>query len=75
MSMQRRAFLLTFFPSLAAAYERFHEIEPTWFEVTHTRIPIPGIHSTRILHISDIHISDGMTAPDLAVGFDAGATW
>src|SRR5215472_387513 len=70
--MQRRAFVFTFFPSVAAAYDRFHEIEPTWFEVTHTRISISGIRPTRILHISDIHISDGMTAPELAVGFDAG---
>jgi predicted MPP superfamily phosphohydrolase len=55
---------------LAAAWFRF--VEPSWFEVTHTRIQMPGIRPTRILHISDIHISDGMGASDLEPGFRAG---
>jgi predicted MPP superfamily phosphohydrolase len=70
--MNRRVFLSAFFPTMAAAYERFHELEPTWFELTRTRISLPGVRPTRVLHISDIHISDGMTAPELAVGFEAG---
>jgi len=46
--------------------------EPRWFDVTHTRIPMPGIRPTRILHLADLHISDGMTAADLEPGIRAG---
>ncbi len=69
--MNRRSFLATLAPaSLSASWFRFGE--PNWFEVTRTRIHIPGISPTRILHISDIHISDGLTAAELEPGFRAG---
>jgi predicted MPP superfamily phosphohydrolase len=70
--MKRRTLLLSLFPATAAAYNRFHNIEPTWFQLTRTRIPFPIPRPKRLLHISDIHISDGMTAPDLSVGLEAG---
>jgi uncharacterized protein len=57
---------------MAAAYERFCDIEPTWFELTRTPIVMPGVQPRRLLHISDIHISDGMTAGELAMGVEAG---
>jgi len=46
--------------------------EPHWFEVSHTRISIPGVRPTRILHLADLHVSDGMTAADLEPGLRAG---
>jgi uncharacterized protein len=55
---------------LAASYFRF--VEPRWFEVTRTRVSIPGVRPQRILHVSDIHISDGMGARDLEPGLRAG---
>jgi uncharacterized protein len=69
--VKRRIFLSAFAPScLAGAWFRF--VEPKWFEVTHTRVRLPGIRPKRILHISDIHISDGMGAADLEHGLRAG---
>jgi predicted MPP superfamily phosphohydrolase len=69
--VNRRSFIATLVPTpLAASWFRYGE--PNWFEITRTRIRIPGIRPTRILHISDIHISDGMTASDLAPGFHSG---
>ena len=47
-------------------------VEPQLFEVTHTRIRLSGLRPRRILHVSDIHMSDGMTAPELERGFAAG---
>jgi predicted MPP superfamily phosphohydrolase len=70
--MRRRVFLTAFFAAPAAAFGRFCCVEPTWFEVTHTSIAIPGVRRKRILHISDIHMSDGMTAADLESGLEAG---
>jgi predicted MPP superfamily phosphohydrolase len=70
--MKRRALLLSLFPVTAAAYNRFHNIEPTWFQLTRTRIPFPISGPRRLLHLSDLHISDGMTASDLARGLEAG---
>lgn len=69
--MNRRTFFASLAPAcLAPAWFGFGE--PHWFEVSHTRVPIPGIHPKRILHISDIHISDGMGARDLEPGLRAG---
>jgi predicted MPP superfamily phosphohydrolase len=70
--MKRRAFLAALFAGPAAAYGRFRCVEPTWFEVTRTRVRIPGVRRKRILHISDIHMSDGMTAAELERGLEAG---
>jgi predicted MPP superfamily phosphohydrolase len=70
--MNRRALLLSFLPATAAAYNRFHDIEPTWFQFTRTRIPLPLPRPKRLLHISDLHVSDGMTADALAAGLNAG---
>ena len=69
--MNRRTFLASLPPvGLAGAWFGFGE--PHWFEVTHTCVRIPGIRPKRILHISDIHISDGMGARDLEPGMRAG---
>ena len=69
--MKRRIFL-SLFPGAAAAWHEIYDIEPVSFELTRTRVPFPAPRPTRILHISDIHISDGMTAADLAPGFETG---
>jgi uncharacterized protein len=67
----RRSLFLTLAPAaLAPAWFRYGE--PHWFEITHTRVRLPGVNRKRILHISDIHISDGMGANDLEPGFRAG---
>jgi len=69
--LKRRAFLsLCAIAPAGAAYFRF--VEPTWFDVSFTRVPLPGVRPRRILHISDIHISDGMTAEELDKGLSAG---
>src|SRR5262245_40456747 len=70
--MNRRALLLSLLPATAAAWNRFHDIEPTWFQLTRTRISLPIPCPKRLLHISDLHVSDGMTAANLSVGLDAG---
>src|SRR5215471_11644690 len=70
--MHRRALLLSLLPASAAAWNRFHDIEPTWFQLTRTRIPFPIPRPKKLLHISDLHVSDGMTAADLSLGLDAG---
>jgi predicted MPP superfamily phosphohydrolase len=69
--MKRRVFL----PMLAAGtagavWARY--VEPTLFELTRTQIRIPGLRPRRILHVSDIHMSDGMTAAELEGGLVAG---
>jgi predicted MPP superfamily phosphohydrolase len=69
--MNRRAFFSAFAPAVLAPVW-FEYGEPRWFEVTHTRVRMPGIRPKRILHISDIHISDGMGASDLEPGFRLG---
>src|SRR5688500_4584746 len=69
--MKRRVFL----PLLAAAPAAagwFRFVEPGWFEITRTRVRLSGVRARRILHISDIHMSDGMTAPELETGLAAG---
>src|SRR5262245_23985705 len=70
--MDRRAFLISLVPATTAAWNRFHDIEPTWFQVTRTRVPFPIPRPKRLLHISDLHVSDGMTAAELSLGLDAG---
>ena len=69
--MTRRSLFSALAPAcLAPVWFRYGE--PHRFEVTHTRVRMPEIRPKRILHISDIHISDGMTAADLDPGFRAG---
>jgi uncharacterized protein len=70
--MKRRAFLLALGGSGVAAGGVFRYVEPTWFEVTHTHVAMPGVRPKKLLHISDIHMSDGMTAPELDAGLRAG---
>ena len=70
--MTRRSLFASLAPVILAAAAWFRFVEPNWFEVTHTRVHLPGIRPKRILHISDIHISDGMGASDLEPGFRAG---
>jgi len=70
--MKRRTLLLSLLPATAAAYDRFHNIEPDWFQLTRTRIPLSLPRPKRILHISDLHVSDGMTADALSIGLEAG---
>jgi len=54
----------------AAAWASF--IEPRWFQLTHTDIPLPGIKPKKVLHLSDLHVSDGMAPADLMIGLSAG---
>src|SRR5262249_618639 len=69
--MKRRYFLsLCAAAPAAGAYFRF--VEPAWFDVSVTRIPMSGISPRRILQVSDIHMSDGMTAAELDAGLSAG---
>jgi uncharacterized protein len=46
------------------AYARY--VEPGWFQVTRTSVRIRGVRPFRLLHLSDLHISDGITAEELA---------
>ncbi len=69
--MKRRTFLAA--PAaLAGGALWAHFGEVNWFDLTHTQIHIPGARPTRLLHVSDFHVSDGMTAPELAVGLELG---
>ncbi|MEO8126319.1 MAG: phosphodiesterase YaeI [Bryobacteraceae bacterium] len=73
--MNRRTFLSVSAASAAAvaagaSWARF--IEPRYFELTKTRISLAGVRPRRILHMSDIHISDGMSGADLETGFREG---
>jgi predicted MPP superfamily phosphohydrolase len=70
--MHRRTFLSLSAASVAAAASWSRYIEPGYFELTHTRIRIARAKPRRILHIADIHMSDGMNAADLEPGFRAG---
>lgn len=47
-------------------------IEPYLFEVTETRVDGPGLPKLRILHLTDLHVSDGMTARELEYALDLG---
>jgi len=68
--MKRRALLSAAVIAGAGCWARY--IEPHWFDLTHTEIALPGAKPTRILHISDIHMSDGMLPQDLELGFNMG---
>ncbi len=70
--MNRRAFLSLSAGSIATAAAWARYVEPRYFELTRTRVRLPGVRPRRILHISDIHMSDGMSAADLQTGFQAG---
>jgi predicted MPP superfamily phosphohydrolase len=70
--MKRRAFLFALGGSSVAAGGVFRYVEPEWFDLTHTRIALPGVKPKKILHVSDIHMSDGMTAPELDAGLRLG---
>lgn len=47
-------------------------LEPQWFDLTTTPIRIAGVRPLKLLHISDIHVSDGMLAADLERGLMLG---
>lgn len=69
--MRRRTFLsLAAVAAASASWSRY--IEPTFFELSHTRVRAGNARPRRILHISDMHISDGLNAAELEVGFRAG---
>ena len=70
--MDRRAFLSISAVPLTSSAIWSGTVEPAWFELTHTSVRIPGARKRRILHVSDIHMSDGMRAEDLETSFDAG---
>jgi uncharacterized protein len=69
--MKRRAFLSAIAAGTSSAlWARY--VEPRWFELTRTEVWIPGVRPIRLLHISDIHMSDGMPAADLERGLAMG---
>lgn len=69
--MYRRKFLSLAAPALALpAWFRFGE--PHWFELTRTEVALPLRKPVRLLHVSDLHTSDGMTAEDLEAGLSLG---
>jgi predicted MPP superfamily phosphohydrolase len=70
--MHRRTFLSFSAAPVAAAAAWSHYVEPKYFELTHTRIRLAKAQPRRILHISDIHMSDGMDASDLETGLRYG---
>src|SRR5262245_49836624 len=70
--MVTRRFVLSTIGAGAAAGGWVGLVEPAWFQVTHTDVRIPGIRPTTILHLSDLHASDGLTPGDLRKGLEAG---
>ena len=70
--MTRRACLSLSAFGIAAAAAWSGYIEPRYFALTRTRIRLPGVKPRRILHIADIHMSDGINAPDLEQGLRVG---
>lgn len=69
--MYRRSFLSLAAPAIAIpAWFRFGE--PHWFELTRTTVALPVQKPLRLLHVSDFHTSDGMTAEDLEAGLVLG---
>lgn len=70
--MTRRSFLSATAAAATASAGWFRFVEPSWFELSYTRIPRIGLQAKRILHIADIHISDGMNAAELEKGLEAG---
>ena len=69
--MKRRLFLSAIAATMpTAAWVR--DEEPHRFKFTRNRIVLPGMRPKRILHIADIHMSDGMTADELEAGVVAG---
>lgn len=69
--MTRRQFAAPFLGvGAASAYARY--VEPGWFQVTRTGVRIPGARPIRLLHLSDLHISDGITADGLAMAIRLG---
>ena len=57
---------MLFAPFLAggcAVYARF--VEPYWFDLSYTRIPLGLPKPIRLLHISDLHVSDGVAPAQL----------
>jgi predicted MPP superfamily phosphohydrolase len=54
----------------ASVYARY--LEPGWFHVTRTNVRLPEARPFRLLHLSDLHISDGITAEGLANGIRLG---
>jgi predicted MPP superfamily phosphohydrolase len=69
--VKRRVFLSTLATATSGAVWA-HYVEPQWFELTRTEVRIPGIRPMRLLHIADIHMSDGMPAADLERGLTMG---
>lgn len=62
--MHRRQ-LITAFTAGCASVGWSRCIEPRWFERSVTRVTIPRAGAIRILHASDIHMSDGLGAREL----------
>lgn len=70
--MVSRRFFLSAAAAGAASAAWVGFVEPSWFQLTHTHIPFPGIKPKKILHLSDLHVSDGMAPKDLIAGLKAG---
>lgn len=69
--MCRRTFLSLAAPAIALpAWFRFGE--PRWFDASRTTVHLPIAKPVNLLHVSDLHTSDGMTAEDLEAGLQLG---
>lgn len=69
--MTRRLFLSAAAAAgVGCAWVRY--LEPHWFDLTRTEICLAVPRPVRVLHIADIHTSDGMAAEDLERGLKLG---
>ncbi|MDX2268752.1 MAG: phosphodiesterase YaeI [Bryobacter sp.] len=72
--MRRRQFLPALgsgLPALATGLGTsfwMYAVEPHRFSLTRTQIHLPNIRPTRLLHLSDWHVGDGLKASELAAG-------
>ncbi|MES1257779.1 MAG: metallophosphoesterase, partial [Acidobacteriota bacterium] len=70
--MDRRAFLSLAAGAAVTSAAWAGGIEPTYFELTHTTVRLGTPRPWRILHISDIHMSDGVKAADIQNAVESG---
>jgi hypothetical protein len=70
--MDRRAFLSISAGVAVTSAAWAGCVEPTYFELTHTKVRVAGKRQWRVLHVADIHMSDGVKPVDLENAFESG---